>query len=354
MDYSRGLSDPERVAALLNPRGTATLMSEVSVTANSLLKRLSRGMQALLLMVVALGATALLWAATTVHSATWKEFLNAIATGLLVSAAFGIAQALITSRVASELLRASVVEEVNRSLAQFNNAYFPSNEFPASSTPDSLYNSRLTQDLENSSTFWFRGLSARHTAARLALNHKVSLQMHIILPDPRISGTLEGRVDYAVRNELYPGFSVEGIRNEIKHDIALGLVGLFGACHRCALMELILTPMPLLDRYEIFRDAIWVTLYSDPGQGMKFPRALRFPASSVMYLMQQADCLQTRNHPSSRLIQFPRSLADPDMLRMFEDVTGETLTKAQLDELTRDFRKFAEEFAHTAGMRRRA
>src|ERR1700733_2681605 len=147
-------------------------MSEVSATANSLLKRLSRGMQALLLSVVALGATALLWAATNLHSATWKEFLNAVATGLLVSATFGIAQALITSRVSAELLRASVVEEVNRSLAQSNHAYFPSNQFPASRTPDMLYNSRLTQDLENSSTFWFRGFSGRHTAARLALNHK--------------------------------------------------------------------------------------------------------------------------------------------------------------------------------------
>jgi hypothetical protein len=329
-------------------------MNGVSATANGLLKRLSRGMQSLLLSVVALGATVLLWAATTVHSATWKEFLNAIATGLLVSAAFGIAQALITSRVSGELLRASVVEEVNRSLAQSNNAYFPSHEFPPSSTPDTPYNSRLTQDLENSSTFWFRGFSGRHTAARLALNHRVSLQVHLILPDPRIAGTLEGRIDYAIRNELYPGLTVDGIRNEVKRDIALGLVGLFGACHRCSLMELILTPMPLLDRYEIFRDAIWVTLYSDPGQGMKFPRALRFPASSVMYLMQQADCLQTRNHPSSRLIQFPRSLAEADMLRMFEDITGESLTRAELEMLTSDFRRFAEEFAQTAGIRRHA
>jgi hypothetical protein len=73
-----------------------------------------------------------------------------------------------------------------------------------------------------------------------------------------------------------------------------------------------------------------------------------------MYLMQQADCLQTRNHPSSRLIQFPRSLADADMLRMFRDITGQSLSKAELDELRTDFRKFADEFAQTAGIRRHA
>lgn len=327
-------------------------MSEVSVTANRLLKRLSRGMQALLLTVVALGATVLLWAATQVRQPTWKEFLNAIATGLLVSAAFGIAQALITSRVAAEMLRASVVEEVSRSLAESNNAYFPSNEFPATKAPGVLFNSLLTRDLEKSTTFWFRGVSSRITAARLALNQNASLQAHIILPDPISPGTLEGRIDYAIRHEIYPGLDRQAIRSRIKHNISLGLVGLLDACHRCAIMELILTPMPLLDRYEIFRDAIWVTLYSDPGQGTKFPRTLRFPASSVMYLIQQADCLQTRNHPSARLIEFPRSLNDDDMLEKLNEITGETLTKDDLVRLTAEFKEFSNGFAQQAGLRR--
>lgn len=327
-------------------------MAEASVTVDRLLKRLSRGMQALLLAVVALGSTVLLWAATLIHSATWKEFLNAVATGLLVSATFGIAQALITSRVSAEMLRASVIEEVSHSLTRSNNAYFPANEFPASMNPDPLFNSRLTQDLENSSTFWFRGLSGRYAAARLTFNQKVSLQAHLILPDPKVQGTFEGRVDYAFRNGIYPGLDVATIKDKIRRDIALGAVGLFEACRKCAIMELILTPMPLLDRYEIFRDAIWVTLYSDPGQGMKFPRTLRFPASSVMYLMQQADCLQTRAHPNSRVIQFPRTITDTDVIKIFEEITGESITMDEYKRLREDFTKFAEEFSRSAGIRR--
>jgi hypothetical protein len=328
-------------------------MAEASVTADRLLKRLSRGMQALLLTVVALGATALLWAATLIHSATWKEFLNAVATGLLVSAAFGIAQALITSRVSAELLRASVVEEVSNSLAHSNNAFFPTNEFAASMTPDPLFNLHLTQDLENSSTFWFRGLSGRCAAARLSYNQNVSLQAHLILPDPRVQGTIEGRVDYAYRNRIYPNLDIDQIRSKTMHDIALGVVGMLEACRKCAIMELILTPMPLLDRYEIFRDAIWVTLYSDPGQGTKFPRTLRFPASSIMYLMQQADCLQTRNHPTTRVIQFPRTITPADRFKIFEEVTGNTVTQDDYRQLREGFLEFADGFAQDAGIRRK-
>ena len=329
-------------------------MAEWNTTANNMLKRLSRGMQSLLLAVVALGATVLLWAATLVRSGTWKEFLNAVATGLLVSAAFGIAQALITSRVSTEMLRASVVEEVSRSLAESNNAFFPANEFPASTSPDPLFNALLTQDLENSSTFWFRGLSGRYAAARLSFNQNVSLQAHLILPDPKTPGTFEGRVDYAFRNKIYPELDLNGIRSKIKRDIAMGMIGFFDACRKCAITELILTPMPLLDRYEIFRDAIWVTLYSSPGQGTKFPRTLRFSATSVMYLMQQADCLQTRSHPSARLIQFPRFMTSTDMLELFTDITGDKITQDEYDRLLVDFRTFADDFARAAGIGRRS
>ena len=326
-------------------------MTNISPTVSSLLKRLSRGMQALLLSLVALGATLLLWAATTISSQTWKEFLNAFATGLLVSAAFGIAQTLITSKVTTELLRTSLVEEVGRSLAHSSSAYYPISEFSASSVPDPQFNVLLNQDLASSSTFWFRGMSGRYTAARLALNKNVSLQAHIILPDPKVPGTLEGRIDYANRHQLYPNLDSDEIREKLQKDIDLGIVGLFEAAHNCAILELILTPMPMLDRYEIFRDAIWVTLFSDPGKGTSFPRTLRFSASSVMYLMQQADCLQIRSHPSSRLIQ-PRTISDADLLSKFNEITGQTITREEYAKLRKDFHSFTDDFAKAAGVKR--
>jgi len=326
-------------------------MTDIRPTANSLLKRLTRGMQALLLSVVALGATVLLWAATLVPSQTWKEFLNAIATGLLVSAAFGIAQTLVTNKVTTEMLRTSVMEQVSDSLAKSSNIYYPTDEFSASSVPDPQFNIRLNEDLADSPTFWFRGMSGRYTAARLALNLNVRLQAYLILPDPKVSGTLEGRIDYAIRNDLYHGLHRDEIREKIQRDINLGIVGLFEASHRCASLELILTPMPVLDRYEIFHNAIWVTLFSDPGKGTAFPRTLRFSALSIMYLMQYADCLQVKNHPSSRLIQ-PRTISETEIISKFNEITGQSITKEEYIDLTKDFHSFTDGFARTSGLKR--
>lgn len=163
---------------------------------------------------------------------------------------------------------------------------------------------------------------------------------------------MEGRVDYTFRNQIFPDLDQAAIRTKIKRDVALGTVGLFEACRKCAMVELILTPMPLLDRYEIFKDAIWVTLFSDPGQGMKFPRTLRFPDSSVLYLMQLADCLQTRSHPNTRVIQLPRTFTEDDAITVFTEITGQAITPDEYKKLRDDFMLFAQDFAKSAGIRR--
>lgn len=85
---------------------------------------------------------------------------------------------------------------------------------------------------------------------------------------------------------------------------------------------------------------------------MSFPRTLRFPASSVMYLMQEADCMQVVSHPNARVIKFPRTITNADMLKIYEEITGQTLEQDEYNGLRAEFLKFAEGFARQAGIRR--
>lgn len=323
-----------------------------SGTAYRLLQRLSRGMQLLLLAFIAALATGLLWRASTLQDGGVKDFLRSIATGLLVSAAFGFAQALVTGRVTTELLRTSIVNEVAASLSQSNQAFFPTHDFPASPDPDPAFNVLLTQDLQDSSMYWFRGLTSRYSAARLAMNQSASLQARLILPDPQVHNTLDGRVDYADRQGLYPHRTREEIKESIYRDFKLGIVGLYVARHRAASVELILTPMPLLDRYEIFRNSIWVTLFSDKGPGMKFPRTLRYTDSSVLYRLQEADCLQTRLHPAARIIELSRRSTDVDLASIFTEVFGYSASEDELTQLEVEFQDFVKRFQGSVGWSR--
>ncbi|MEW2302552.1 hypothetical protein AB0958_21700 [Streptomyces sp. NPDC006655] len=298
----------------------------------------------LLLAVVTLAAVGLLWWASVLHASAGKDFLNAIATGLLVSAAFGVAQSLLTGRVATEVLRSSIVGEVSRSLSTLNNTYYPTNEFEASVEPSVSFNQLLTADLNESSVFWFRGVSARYTAVRLELNRNANVQANLILPDPAVATSIDGRVDYLYRQGVYPGKSVEEIRSTVSRDIRVGLVGLMEACRRCSSIQLILTPTPLLDRYEIFRNAIWVTMFSAKGTGLVFPRTLRFQENSVIYRMQEAECLQTRHHPGVRVLEIPRLSSDREFMDFYEVVTGARISSQGMTELREAYREFASGF----------
>ena len=196
-----------------------------------------------------------------------RSFLSAIATGLLVSAAFGLAQTLITGRVTTEVLRASVVDEVRTSLYTSAQEFYPTIDIPASISPNLDFNRLLTKDFKETTTYWFRGVSARFTAVRLSVNTNANLQANLILPDLCQPYALDGRTSYAYRHNLHPGLTLEEIRKRTVDEVMLGIVGILIARPRCFGVQLILTPSPALDRYEIFRDGVWVTLYSGKGPG---------------------------------------------------------------------------------------
>ncbi|SHN44430.1 hypothetical protein [Cryptosporangium aurantiacum] len=314
-------------------------------TAYTLLKRLSTGMQLLLLSVIALAALGLLWWAESTSGAT-KSFLSAVGTGLLTSALFGLAQALITGRVTTELLRASVVNEVSSSLSASNRNFFPTHDFPASSVPDPSFNGILESDLEDSSHYWFRGLSARYTATRLLLHGSASLQAHLILPDPQTPLSIAGRVDYEDRHGLRAGMTYNQVRDAVAKEVATGLVGLFRARTRCAGIRLILVSTPSLDRFEIFRDSIWITLFSDRASDKRFPRSLRFSGQSVLYRMQEAECAQIASHPSSRIVDIDRRWNDSHLAAFLTDALGRAVSDSERadlisanDEFVRSYRR---------------
>jgi hypothetical protein len=113
---------------------------------------------------------------------------------------------------------------------------------------------------------------------------------------------------------------------------------------------LILTPTPGLDRYEIFRDSIWITLYSDKGVGLTFPRALRFTNDSVIYRATEAECIYSRENPSTRVIQIPRTIPVTEKLRLFEDIFGNAISAAEYDSLKTEYLEFSNRFVKEVGL----
>jgi hypothetical protein len=311
---------------------------------SKLLARLSRAMQIVLLLTIFLLSIALYWISTSIKKPDESAFLTAIATGLLVSAAFGLAQTFITGRVTSELLRASVVSEVRTSLYSSAQEFYPTIDIPASATPNLDFNRILMQDLKDSTVYWFRGISARFTAVRLSINTNPNLQANLILPDVCQPYALDGRITYAYRHNLHPGETLDQIRERTMQEVVLGIVGALEARPRCFGIQLLLTPDPALDRYEIFRDSAWVTLYSGKGTGTMFPRTLRFSNESITYRAQEVECLHTREHPATRIIDIPRNLSLTEKVALVEQILGVRFSEELYIEANRKFDNFAKQF----------
>jgi hypothetical protein len=130
----------------------------------------------------------------------------------------------------------------------------------------------------------------------------------------------------------------------MRHEAKLGLIGLLEARLMCRSIQLILTPTPGIDRYEIFRDSIWVTLYSDKGPGRTFPRALRFAEESILYRSKEAECAYERENPSSRVIDIPRSTSPQEKLALFDEVFGTHVTTHDYESMRAEYRSFARQF----------
>ncbi|WP_327714063.1 hypothetical protein OG381_00490 [Streptomyces sp. NBC_00490] len=129
-----------------------------------------------------------------------------------------------------------------------------------------------------------------------------------------------------------------------------GLVGLFLVRNKCGSIEVLFVPTPSLDRFEIFQNSVWVALFSDMDQGTRFPRAMRFPHASLIYRMQEAECLAIRRSPTTRRFEISRTTTDDQFGGLFLEMTGQELTPQLLAELTSEYEDTAHRFCSSIRM----
>ncbi|MFG2375083.1 hypothetical protein ACGFY9_26825 [Streptomyces sp. NPDC048504] len=302
---------------------------------NPWLGRLSRGMQVLLLVCSLLVSLVTIWGGTRLPGG-WRDGANAIGLGILVSAVFGMAQSVITDPISKEILRQSITEEVRAALTDLHTSYIPTNEFPASDQPGIGFNALMSQDMQNSDTYWFRGIHTKFCAARFSMMRSSNVQAYLILPDPTVPHSLDARLEYRATQAAGDRTSIPELREKTLRSIHAGLVGLFLARNKCGSIEVLLVSTPALDRFEIFQHSVWISLFSDMDQGTLFPRAMRFSKASLLHRMQGAECLAIRRSPATRRFEISRTTTEEDFVALFRDMTGKELTPELLTDLTAD------------------
>jgi len=307
----------------------------------------------LLMVLIVVSGTSLL-ISSGMDPGTGKTLVGSLGTGTMISAVVSFGQTLITSSASQRALVAPVIEESRRTLQELsaeyrslNQEFFPTDVFESSSEPDPKFNHLLMEDLRSTKQYFFRGFSGRHAAARLLLSH-TEPEVRAVIADPRAATTGSGRARYLLRHEGADA-DLDDIRERLRDETWMGLVGLYLARSRCTQIEVTIVDDPPLDRLEMFDTCVWVTLYSDTdGAKALYPRTLRFAETSYIYGMERTEFLRLCNARTGRHFQIAPDTPQEEFFALFEKLTGTTLTEPQFQELESKFRSFLQDFSTVA------
>ena len=283
--------------------------------------KLSKARFWILFLSMSLAGVGLLWVASAVATVLLQGVLLALGTGLIVAAVFNVTQLLLTFNSSERVLAIQVASEVRKALDEAyaeqrlaNTLYLPTHKFPASSQPLPDFHREFMTDLNRSSELLFRGVSARHTAARLHTRRDSDIDVVVLLPDIKIPESLDDRIDYMRRYEAR-GFSEDVIRDRVRHEVKTGLIGLFEVRSDYRSLTILLTSSPTLDRFEVMNNAVWITLFTDvTGSALPYPSAVRFDNDSLLYRMQRREITQLQHNPSIRKYSVTRATPDRQLL----------------------------------------
>ena len=308
----------------------------------------------LLLTLVVLSGSMLLLAGET-QPGTLRNLLVAVGTGALVSALLTGAQTLLTATSARQVLVEALVAESQAAMRELteeyrslNREFFPTHVCEPTTVPDPAFNRLMMDDLNNTRQYFFRGFSARYAAARLLLANSVDREVRVVIADPRDRNSINSRARYLLRQPGEQG-SYQAIQSRLYAEVCVGLAGLYAARDRCSRIDITVMSNPPVDRFEVFDDSVWVSLYSDPaGACMPYPRTLRFLRSSFIYNMQRSEILRISNSRTELHVQLDPATDLDEFLALFEKITGRRLTNKHHNALEAEFNAFRTQFAASA------
>ena len=309
----------------------------------------------LLLLTLVIVSGSLLTVAGGAQPGTLKNLLIAVGTGALVSALLTSMQTLLTATSARQVLVDALVAESQSAMRELteeyralNREFFPTHVCEPSAAPDPVFNRLMMSDLNNTRQYFFRGFSARYAAARHLLANTVERELRVVIADPRDRSSINSRARYLLRQ---PGEhdSYQAIQTRLYSEICVGLVGLFVARDRCSRIDVTVMSNPPVDRFEIFDDSVWVTLFSDPsGTCLPYPRTLRFLRTSFIYNMQRSEFLRICNSRTELHAQIDPATDLDEFLALFEKITGRRLGNKSYKVLELEFHDFRTKFAASA------
>jgi hypothetical protein len=317
------------------------------LSANLAQRRVYRYAVALVLAFASLLAIVLLFLDRTTPL---RDKFTQIGAGLAASIIFALIYTVLANREYAELIRSEIATQLSahatgilQEMRQLNELFLPTDRYPPTTDFDRRFNRDLTRDLCASTTYFFRGTSARYVPARLRHSDPNLQGVRVLLVDPRNDGAMDARAQDRRRRPQYGDKPLAEIKQDIRNEILDSVIALFDCRYVCTI-ELGVAAGTSSLRIEIFDDAIYLSLYRAPSSvRSSHPETVRFDKTSQLYEIFRDECRRQFEVADIHRLFTTRD-DEADLLRYLDQLGYEHVDAAILDRVRERNRSFLDQF----------
>lgn len=238
------------------------------------------------------------------------------------------------------------IEEVEKShyheIALHFRELIPSQSFPPTDKPGQTFNHLLADELLRSRTYFFKGVTGRYIASRLAVACRQNLTCKVLLTDPTQKEALHLYVKNRFGITLSSSATEERVE-QVRREIFMTIVDLFDIARWISPIELRMYRGPVFYRTELLDGFLMISYFT--SHPTAYPTTYLYEKESFYYKTYLTDFQQTFELAERSLVLQPKTTEQD--LKAFLTTIGCDL--ALIPQLQQEAEQFRQTFLQQVG-----
>ncbi|WP_330330415.1 hypothetical protein OHS33_12210 [Streptomyces sp. NBC_00536] len=284
--------------------------------------------------VVCLASGAYLTMTNTADTVPQK--LSDLGVSLVGSAVFAVVFALLSDRENRSLIRSEIslnfLEHSRSMLREWqsdNGLYLPDATYPATDGFDRAFNTALMEAFERSSSFYFRGTSAKYLPARIKASRRCPSSVKVFIPGPTAAAAVRTRVADRLKNPKYAASNAGELFDALLEEMISSFVGLYDCRAYCS-VDVAFSPDTSVTRVELTDSRVFVSWFHAPDADRRpFPLTVAFRPGSFAYQVHRLDLVR-RHDIADDVIHIRRDLTEREMCDLLSSRFARPFSPADL------------------------
>ncbi|MET8277964.1 hypothetical protein [Micromonospora sp. NPDC005174] len=277
--------------------------------------------------------------------------LSTVGGGILSAALFGAFVTLFINRESKHVMESSLQslfeqqqKDVLDLVSTTSKVHLPAKEYPPTGSFDEVFTTDLINDMRVSSSFQFRGSSAKWVAPYVNYCRKSFAEIQVLMLNPVNTAALRQRAADRLLIPSNTGRTLDAVVEELRNEVTRTIVALFDLRHTskvCVSLDGTLVSVVRLERTD---DAIYVALYhARPGSSAVNPTTYRYVRGAIAFETYSLEVARQLEIAQQR-VTFERGQDDADLVKIFKGLGLDEIGGTEIAALRMQAKNFEKRF----------